>query len=197
MQSTDTDPVTMVVKAQPAPGNEKEWEQILTKTIQASLKFTGHQGTTVLKHDSRQQPTYQIVLRFDRLENLERWKQSPEREYWISRLHALEHCPPAIVHNSGLETWFEFSHHDDQQTNVVHPPKYKMAIIIWIAVYASIIPIINLIRPFTSELHFLIGSAITTSITVPLMTWVLIPFLSWLLQGWLYSRPRELVEKST
>lgn len=186
MLATDSDPVTMVVTAHPAPGNETAWEQTLTDTIQASLKFPGHLETTVLKQETRSRPTYQIVLRFDRMENLERWKNSPEREHWLSRLHDLEHCPPVITHNSGLETWFEFSQHDEHQAHQPHPPKYKMAIIIWIAVYVSIIPIINLIRPFTSELHFLIGSAITTSITVPLMTWVMIPFLSWLLQKWLY-----------
>lgn len=191
MQSTNTDPVTMLVTAHPAPGNEEEWKQTLTNTIQASLKFPGHMGTTVLKQESHSKTTYQIILRFDKLENLDNWKSSPEREHWVSRLHALEHCPPAVTHNTGLETWFEFSHHDDPHS-VTHPPKYKMAIIIWIAVYVTIIPIINIIRPFTSEFHFLIGSAITTTITVPLMTWVMIPALSWLLRSWLYP-----VDKNT
>lgn len=186
MEPLKPDPVTMVVTAHPASGNEKEWEQTLTSTIQASLKFPGHLGTTVLKQESRLKPTYQIIIRFDKVENLDGWKNSPEREHWITRLHALEHCPPAITHNTGLETWFEFSHHEERQ-DAHKPPKYKMAIIIWIVVYITIIPIINLIRPFTSELHILIGSAITTTITVPLMTWVLIPALSWLLQKWLYS----------
>lgn len=185
MNSTNTDPITMVVTAHPAAGNEKEWEQTLTNTIQASLKFSGHMGTTVLKQESSRKPTYQIVIRFDQLENLEIWKNSPEREHWVSRLHALEHGPPAIEHNAGLETWFEFSHYDEQNFSQ-HPPKYKMAIIVWIAVYMTVIPIVNLISPVTSELHFLIGSAITTTITVPLMTWVMIPILSWLLKSWLY-----------
>tara|TARA_R110002111_G_scaffold153375_1_gene220217 strand:+ start:205689 stop:206261 length:573 start_codon:yes stop_codon:yes gene_type:complete len=190
MEPMNSDPITMVVTAHPAPGNEAEWKQLLTSTIQASLKFPGHMGTTVIKQESRLKPTYQIIIRFDQLENLDRWKASPEREHWLSQLHALEHCPPAITHNTGLETWFEFSRHDEQQ-NASHPPKYKMAIIIWIAVYLTVIPIINVIRPFISELHILIGSAITTTITVPLMTWVMIPALSWLLQKWLYP-----VEKS-
>ncbi|HAW28475.1 MAG TPA: hypothetical protein DCY03_10205 [Planctomycetaceae bacterium] len=195
MRATNSDPVTMVVSAQPAPGNQKEWEETLTNTIQASLKFPGHMGTTVLKQESIRKPTYQIVLRFDQLENLERWKNSPEREYWISRLHALEHCPPAITHNTGLETWFELTHHEEQQ-QVDHPPKYKIAIIVWISVYVTVIPIINLIRPYMSELHFLLASAITTSITVPLMTWVMIPLLSWLLKGWLYPGSNQPVAKN-
>lgn len=185
MQPLNSDPVTMVVTAHPAAGNEKEWEQTLTSTIQASLKFQGHLGTTVLKQGSTVKPTYQIIIRFDQLEDLERWKTSEERNHWVSRLHALEHVPAAVEHNAGWETWFELSQPSDQQV-VLHPPRYKMAIIVWIAVYISVIPIVNLIRPAINELHILIGSAITTSITVPLLTWVIIPALSWLLKGWLY-----------
>ncbi len=93
---------------------------------------------------------------------------------------------------TGLETWFKLPGH----TVLVPPPKYKMAVLVFVA----LIPLILLVAfsldlvtdqeylaasiEFSSD--FLVRTAVSTLIVVVLMTWVAMPLLTRLAGRWLY-----------
>jgi antibiotic biosynthesis monooxygenase (ABM) superfamily enzyme len=181
-------PATILVTASPAVGKEAVWEQALGDLIRASLTFPGHLGTTVLKPESPTTRTYRIITKWDRNETMLRWRDSDERRERVARLSTLEAQPADIQHVTGLETWFDLTHHGEPHA-IVPPPKYKMATIVWLAVYFAVVPMINVLRAATADLPPMISSAIGVTASVVLMTWIVMPVLSWMFRFWLYSPP--------
>jgi antibiotic biosynthesis monooxygenase (ABM) superfamily enzyme len=68
-----------------------------------------------------------------------------------------------------------------------NPPKWKFAIIVWIAIYPSITLVQFLIGDSLLELPIPIRSLILTLILVPLMVFVLLPLLRKVLNKWLHN----------
>ena len=66
------------------------------------------------------------------------------------------------------------------------PKKWKMAILIWIAIYPTVTLIFTLFGKQLMEIHPLpLRTLILTAVVVPLMAFVLIPSLQKLLGSWL------------
>lgn len=66
------------------------------------------------------------------------------------------------------------------------PKKWKMAILIWIAIYPTITILFTLLGPQLMKISFLpLRTLVLTLIVVPLMVFVLIPLLQKLLGKWL------------
>jgi antibiotic biosynthesis monooxygenase (ABM) superfamily enzyme len=177
---------TIFATAFPAPGKERQWEQAIGDLIRTSMSFEGHQGSIVLKPESADQPHYRVITRFDTLENMRRWYESDERREKVSHLEPFEQQPAEIQRLTGFETWFT---PPDAPGTLVHPPpKYKMAVVVWIAVYAMVLPLIATLKPMTASLPPLVASAILAAISVASMTWVVLPALTWLFRNWLYPK---------
>jgi len=66
------------------------------------------------------------------------------------------------------------------------PKKWKMAILIWIAIYPTITLIFLFFGKDLLQIHPLpLRTLVLTLVVVPLMTYILIPFLQKLLGNWL------------
>jgi antibiotic biosynthesis monooxygenase (ABM) superfamily enzyme len=65
------------------------------------------------------------------------------------------------------------------------PPKWKFALMVWIAIYPSITVVQILIGKQISALPIPIKTLIMTGILVPLMVYVLLPLLRKILGNWL------------
>jgi uncharacterized protein len=178
------EPATILVTASPTPGLEHQWEQALGELVRASLSFPGHLGTTVLKPKAQGPGQYRIITKFDSAEHMVQWRDSTERQRHIERIAQFEAKPADIHYVTGLETWFELPHH--AEAALPPPPKYKMAVIIWIAVYVTVLPLIALLKPLVRPLPSLLGSAILALISVAMMTWLVMPALTAIFRGWLY-----------
>ncbi|TMK76238.1 MAG: hypothetical protein E6G47_13720 [Actinobacteria bacterium] len=83
---------------------------------------------------------------------------------------------------TGLETWFALP---DMPLPRRAPPRWKMALVTWLALLPQIIVLSYLIPPL--RLPFLAGTALSTALPVMMLTWVLMPSLTRLLYGWLYA----------
>ena len=81
----------------------------------------------------------------------------------------------------GLETWFTVP---GVPAPLAAPPRWKMALVTWLAVLPQAFALAYLI-PRT--LAFLASIALSTAIPVALLTWVVMPWLSRRLYGWLYE----------
>jgi len=174
---------TIFATAFPVAGKERQWEQAIGELIRTSMSFTGHQGSIVLKPDSAGQPHYRVITRFDTVDHMQRWYDSSERQEKVSQLEPFQEHPAEIQHLTGLETWFTPPGSFDAGAT---PPKYKMAVVVWIAVYCTVLPLIATLKPMLGWLPSLVASAILAAISVASMTWLVLPALTWVFRGWLY-----------
>jgi hypothetical protein len=180
-------PVTVVAVHRVKPGKEKAFEETMSGLIKAAMTFDGHLGANVLRPTDPAEPQYHIIFKFNRMSNLRRWEASEVRRTWLIRLAELtqESLPFQIL--TGLETWFTLP----AQRAVVPPPRYKMAVITWLAIFPLIVGINILFGSFLNSLPMLLRSLILTVMLVLLMTYVVMPRMTRLFARWLYPRLRR------
>lgn len=68
---------------------------------------------------------------------------------------------------------------------MTNAPKYKRAIVIWMAIYPTVTAIFYLLGPYLAAYPIPIRTLAITLIAVPFMVYVALPFLSRLLAKWL------------
>jgi antibiotic biosynthesis monooxygenase (ABM) superfamily enzyme len=61
-----------------------------------------------------------------------------------------------------------------------------MALVTWITIFPLITLVVIVLGPLLKGLDLVPGLAITTAVTVPIMTWLVMPRVTRLLRGWLY-----------
>ena len=89
--------------------------------------------------------------------------------------------PPA---STGLETWFTLP----VRPATPPPPPYKMAQLTRITILPLITHVVIAQDPLLEGLSRVPRLAITTAVTVPIMTWLVMPRVTRLLRRWLYPR---------
>jgi antibiotic biosynthesis monooxygenase (ABM) superfamily enzyme len=181
-------PVTVLITRSPRQANQKQFEQALSDTIDAALKFPGHLGVTVLKPQRGESNDYQVIVKFASEADYQRWCRSHEAAHWFGILNRLEEKPPNLEIMTGLETWFAVN--SSASRPMIPPPRYKMAIVTWIAIFGLIIVINLILGSFLASLPMLLRSFLLTVVLVALMTYVIMPRMTRLFSGWLYPKNR-------
>ena len=179
-------PVTILITRSPRKSNQREFEQALSATIDAALKFPGHLGVTVLKPQRGDNSDYQIIVNFTSQADYQRWCRSNEATHWFKILNRLEEKPPNLEIMTGIETWFAVN--NSVSRPMIPPPRYKMAIVTWVAIFGLIIVINLLLGSFLASLPMLLRSFLLTVSLVILMTYVVMPQMIRLFSRWLYPK---------
>ncbi len=65
------------------------------------------------------------------------------------------------------------------------PPKWKTALLIWLAIYPSITLLVLVFGQHLARLPLMLRTLVMTAILVPLMVFVLLPWLQKLFATWL------------
>lgn len=181
-QDGNDGPVTATVALRVKPGHEPFYEQFLEGIIAAARRFPGHLDVQVFRPESASAGEYRTVYRFDTKEHLRAWQESEERAAWLERAepHVIDPIRTQIL--TGLETWFTLP----GQPGTPPPPKYKMAVLTWVTIFPLITLVAVVLEPLLEELTLIPRLAITSAVTVPTMTWLVMPRVTRLLRGWLY-----------
>ena len=175
-------PVTAVASRRVKRGREREFEEWVSGILAAANGFPGYLGSEVLRPgDAPGDDEYRIVFRFDRKSNLRAWEESEERHRWLREAGPLIHEERVHV-LTGLETWFTLPWKAGEPS----PPRYKMAIVTWLAVFPLITVILVLFGPLLGLLPMLLRTLVLTAVMVSLMTYVIMPRLTRLFSFWLY-----------
>jgi antibiotic biosynthesis monooxygenase (ABM) superfamily enzyme len=177
-------PVTTTVTRRVKPGHEASYEQFLEGIIAAATRCPGHLGVEVFRPASAAAGEYRIVYRFDSREHLRAWLDSDEHEAWLQRAEPHVIGPMGTQFVTGLETWFTLP----GEPGTPPPPPYKMALVTWATIFPLITLVVLVIGPWIKGLALVPRLAITTAVTVPIMTWLVMPRVTRLLRGWLYPR---------
>jgi uncharacterized protein len=176
--STRVEPVTVVFSWDVAKGREAEFEKWAHGVTGAAARFPGHLGATWLRPEGKDR-RYHTVLRFSDGARLSAWLASPERASWIDRLGDL--AAEERTQTTGMETWFSLP-----DRSVPAPPRWKMALVTFAAVYALSLILQVTAVPAAQDRPLPLRACVFPILLVPLLTYVIMPALSRLLRRWLY-----------
>ncbi len=178
----DDPPITAVASRQVKPGREREFEEWVHGILAAANKFPGYLGSEVFRPNRPEDDEYRIVFRFDRESNLHAWEISEERHRWLKRVRPLLKEEEKVSVLTGLETWFTLPSKPAEPP----PPRYKMAVVTWLAVFPLMTTIFLALGSVLNGFPLLLRSLVLTAIMVTLMTYVLMPQMTRLFSFWLY-----------
>ena len=191
----DDESVTWVITHQVRPDRRDDFEDWIAGITDDVARFPGREGVTVLRPGGESSTEYVVIVRFASYDDLRRWEESAERAEWLTRLDPLLAATSTYRTETGLETWFQLP----GQRSVVPPPKWKMALLIILAIYPLLLIVLPFMGtvfdvpylgvPITIGSEFVVRTFVTAVILVTLMTWVAMPLLTKLFRGWLYTAP--------
>ena len=174
--------VTVVVVRTVKAGREAECEAWMHGVSDVATTFPGHLGITIFRpHPGRRD--YTFVFRFDCVENLQRWEQSPERRLWVGKAEAFTERVTVHQH-TGLETWFA---HPDAP--IAFPPRWKMAVVSWAVAFPLIQILGSTLGPQLGGIHPIARGAVLGLCMTVTMTYAAMPWLTRVLRKWLYPEP--------
>ncbi len=167
-------------------GHEKDYDDWLRHYLKLERNAHGYLGTTVIIPGGSSLTKRYIIHRFIDKPSMEKWEQSQESIKMLEEVnkYSTKHYDTA----TGLETWFNLP-----DTNVINlpPPKWKMAIVIFIAAYIISLLSQLILQPLIGHhLPLLVNVLIYSSIMVSSLTYFAMPIMSRMLRGWLYSNPK-------
>jgi len=174
-------PVTATVTRRVKPGHEAAYEEFLAGIGGAARSFPGYLGEEVFRPAGGGGGEYRIVYRFDTPAHLQAWLDSPERAAWLARAEPHAAGPMRTQLLTGLEGWFTLPVQPGAP-----PPPYKMAVLTWVTIFLLITVVVVVFAPLIGGLPLVPRLAVTTLVTVSLMTWVVMPRVTRLLRRWLY-----------
>lgn len=177
-------PVTAVATRRVKPGREREFEEWVSGILRAAGEFPGYLGSNVIRPSNSDDNEFQIVFKFDHASNLKRWEGSQERRLWLRKSRDLLLEEEHVRVLTGLETWFTLPSRPGEPS----PPRYKMAIVTWIAVFPLATTIFAITQPLLGGLPTVLRTLVFTITMVTLMTYVIMPRMTRLFSFWLYPK---------
>ena len=182
-------PVTALICQFVKPGLESAYEEWVTGISNVARVFEGHCGVSIIRPTKGSDSEYVIILRFDRYSNLRNWMESDTRKKWIEKAKHLVRKSEHVKFLTGLETWFSLP----EKPLKSPPPRYKMVIITWFAVYSCVTVIQYLLGPIFKLLPPVIVPIISIGIVVVMLTYVVMPRLTRLFYRWLYPKSKDTI----
>jgi antibiotic biosynthesis monooxygenase (ABM) superfamily enzyme len=182
MMNPTVEPVTVVIAQQVKPGQTANYEAWMNQITQVASSYPGYLGAQIIRPQAGVRSEYVVIFRFDHYEHLKAWMTSRDRQNWIDLAQPLLAGPPQIQEITGLEAWFSLP----GQATLPPPPRYKMALLTWLAVYLVINLLSRLVAPLLQPLPAWLGSLILCGMTVALLTYAVMPQLTRWFRRWLY-----------
>jgi antibiotic biosynthesis monooxygenase (ABM) superfamily enzyme len=136
---------------------------------------------TMLVPEPGKSGLHHVILRFADEKSVHLWETSYVRQ-------KLSHEADVFSRRSrqeatGLETWFAIPECPELEA----PPRWKMAVVTFLAVYALSIIILPLLKLVFKDINFYLESVLVAGLLVVILTRAVMPFLSrHVFRKWLY-----------
>ena len=181
------EPITVIISRRVKPEMVEEFESLTSEMTQRASKFSGYLGTTLFKPSSGNDPEYRIMFKFQDISSLQEWEGSSQRAEILEKIEDLLITTSEREQISGLITWFTLP-----STNpITPPPRYKMTLISWLALYPAVTLIFWLFESWLIEFPLLIRTFMVTAVVILLMTYILMPFMTKRFAFWLYTKSTQ------
>lgn len=174
------EPVTAVFSRKVAPGHEEQYMTLHQRAVLASRAFPGHLASTVLHAEGTRD--YQIVYTFTDPGSLHHWIASDERRKLMQELDEISEAYQKVEPLTGLETWFLLP----GRSTITPPPRWKMWLLAFVAVYPFVVLFQWLIAPELEDWPLLLRAAAFPLVLLSIMTFVLMPYATRVARRWLY-----------
>lgn len=178
------DPLTVVVSRRVKKGNQEEFEALSSKMTERASGFPGYLGTAMFRPASEDDPEYRIVFKFRDRESLERWESSEKRAELLGQIESLLIQPSEREVTSGIVTWFTLP----GQNPVTPPPKWKMTIVSWLALYPAVTLVFLVFGDVLTQVPLLLRTLLVTAVVMLLMSYVLMPRMTRWFAFWLFPK---------
>ena len=185
----DGNSVTVVVSRNVFPGHERDYDEWVRRMMEAAKETPGNQAVTLLMPPPGRPGLNHLVIHFKDEKSMHIWETSYLRQ-------KLSHEADAFSRRirqeaTGLETWFSIPECPELET----PPRWKMSIVTFIAVYVlSIIMIPLLDVVFLGESSYFKGrdfylmTILVAALLVLILTYAVMPWFSrYIFLKWLYK----------
>lgn len=179
---TMNSPLTVVVSRRVRKGQEAEFEQLSSQMTERASRFPGYLGATMFRPSSAEDPEYRIVFKFRDRDSLTAWETSHERTELLERIESLLLQPSEREVTSGIVTWFTLP----GQNPVAPPPKWKMTIVSWLALYPAVSLVFLIFGDLLAQLPLLARTFLVTVVVMVLMSYVLMPRMTRWFAFWLF-----------
>jgi len=180
-------PVTVIISRRVKPGRFREFEEWISGISRVTAQFKGYYGVNIIPPSDPGNTEYVVIFRFDNYKNLKRWEDSPIRSEWLERSVDLTEGDAYIRKLGGLEYWFRLP----DNPLITPPPRYKMIVVTFIALFPAIILVSSVLDPLLNPLPELLRLAIALICTLIIMTYGIMPLMTRLLAFWLYSKKEK------
>lgn len=130
--------------------------------------------------------TYTALVRFDTVDHLKQWMDSPERARLIEQVRTLLVTGDDFYISSGLDFWFT-----PAGAKVRIPVRWKQYLLTWSAIYPLALGVPSLVVPALKGLgvpaSLPLNTLVVTGVVVFLMVYLVMPRYTRLMQRWLFS----------
>ncbi|MCK5864032.1 antibiotic biosynthesis monooxygenase [Marinobacter adhaerens] len=187
-EQDSTAPLTVVVSRRVRKGQQEAFEALSSQMTERASRFPGYLGTAMFRPASPDDPEYRIVFKFRDRETLTAWEESEERAELLEQIESLLVRPSEREVTSGIVTWFTLP----GQNPVQPPPKWKMTIVSWLALYPAVTLVFVIFGDLLAQVPLLLRTMIVTIVVMGLMSYVLMPRMTKWFKFWLFpDRPRN------
>lgn len=189
VQPDAVQPITVVISRRVIKGKEEEFEALSTRMTERASRFPGYMGADMFRPASADDPEYRIIFKFASREDLARWERSDDRSEILEQIESLLVTPSEREVTSGIVTWFTLP----GRNPVKPPPRLKMTLVSWLALYPTVTLIFFLFGDLLAQLPLLLRTLVVTGVVMPAMTYVLMPRFTRWFAFWLYpDRDRNI-----
>lgn len=177
-------PLTVVVSRRVKKGQETAFEQLSSQMTERASGFTGYLGATMFRPSAPDDPEYRIVFKFRDRDTLAAWEASQERAELLEQIENLLVQPSEREVTSGIVTWFTLP----GQNPVTPPPKWKMTLVSWLALYPAVTLVFVLFGDLLAQIPLLLRTMAVTIVVMLLMSYVLMPRMTRWFAFWLFPK---------
>lgn len=164
-------PIHIAILRRVRPGCEAEFQEALSAFFQASFAHGGVLGASMLvPPPGSESPEFGILRTFASERDRDDFYQSPLFKAWLERSRPLTEGEWVYRPLHGLEAWFR----SPQEA----PPRWKMALLTWIAVWPVSIAVQALLNPLLGQsAPRIVHAGAVAGAIVAVLTWVAMPLL--------------------
>ena len=172
------EPVTTVVFRTVRAGREEDFEEAARAANRTVTGAVGHRGVDVLAPPPGQR-LYTVLLRFDSVENMRRWQESPEFAALLDAMAPL--CEPQRETHAltGMEGWISVP-------GRAPPPRWKSVVVSFLAAYPTIAVLQAVVLPRFDFLPSFAQGVLLGLLMCIALTYAVMPLVSGALAKWLY-----------
>lgn len=174
------DSVTVLVTHIIAKDKGQEFLHVLKEFLRSYDLFPGTKGCRVFKQMEGDQVRVTMLQRFREAADHERWLKSEAFAQWEDEMARIQPTVEPVRSYAGMEALFAA-----EQKAPGAPPRWKMAIVLLIAVFPLSLAMSVWFGPALGSMPPVTGALITSPVMVFLMTYVIVPILTKIFAGWL------------